>query len=186
MPELAQWDSFYVIIGSAAGALVGLQFVVMTLIADAPVARAAEAGAAFGTPTTVHFSAVLLLSALLRAPWPTITLVAVLCGAIGFGGVVYTIFVIRHVRRQTIYRPDLQDWTYFVLLPCVAYVILATSAFATNLFATDALFGVGGAALLLLFTSIHNAWDTVAYHVFVQRAAIGRESRDETPRNDNP
>ena len=27
--ELAGWDSFYVIIGSAAGALIGLQFVVI-------------------------------------------------------------------------------------------------------------------------------------------------------------
>jgi hypothetical protein len=34
MPELAAWDSFYVIVGSAAGALIGLQFVVMTLIVD--------------------------------------------------------------------------------------------------------------------------------------------------------
>lgn len=188
MPELAQWDSFYVIIGSAAGALIGLQFVVMTLIADAPVLRAAEAGAAFGTPTIVHFSAVLLLSALLRAPWPTIAPVAALCGAIGVGGVVYTVFVIRHVRRQTVYQPDLQDWTYFVLLPFVAYVILAISAVATEFFGTtDALFGVGGAALLLLFTSIHNAWDSVAYHVFVQRAASGREShRAEPSRDENP
>jgi len=32
---------------------------------------------------------------------------------------------------------------------------------------TRALFGVGAAALLLLFTGIHNAWDAVAYHVFV-------------------
>lgn len=36
MPELAKWDSFYVIVGSAAGALIGLQFVVMTLIANEP------------------------------------------------------------------------------------------------------------------------------------------------------
>ncbi len=36
MPELAKWDNFYVIVGSAAGALIGLQFVVLTLIADKP------------------------------------------------------------------------------------------------------------------------------------------------------
>lgn len=33
--------------------------------------------------------------------------------------------------------------------------------------AGEALFGVGAAALLLLFIGIHNAWDAVAYHVFV-------------------
>ena len=68
MSELTEWDSFYVIVGSAAGALIGLQFVVMTLIAERPK-PAAEAGAAFGTPTIVHFSIALLLSAVLRAPW---------------------------------------------------------------------------------------------------------------------
>src|SRR5262249_15027400 len=49
MPELTEWDSFYVIVGSAAGALIGLQFVVITLIAERPPLRAAEAGPAFAT-----------------------------------------------------------------------------------------------------------------------------------------
>jgi hypothetical protein len=34
--ELAEWNSFYVIVGSSAGALIGLQFVVMALIAETP------------------------------------------------------------------------------------------------------------------------------------------------------
>ena len=36
MQELEGWESFYVIVGSSAGALIGLQFVVMTLLADRP------------------------------------------------------------------------------------------------------------------------------------------------------
>jgi hypothetical protein len=185
MPELEKWDSFYVIIGSAAGALIGLQFVVMTLIADRPVLRAGEAGAAFGTPTIVHFSVVLLLSALLRAPWQTMAAVEVLFAMIGVAGMAYTVIVIRHVRRQTVYQPDFADWVYFVLLPLAAYAVLAISGFAARTYATDALFGAAGAALLLLFTSIHNAWDSVAYHVFVQRAeATGATRGDETARDE--
>lgn len=72
MSELAKWDSFYVIVGSAAGALIGLQFVVITLIAERPMAGAAEAGAAFSSPTVAHFGAALFLSLLLHAPWATI------------------------------------------------------------------------------------------------------------------
>ena len=74
MSELAEWESFYIIVGAAAGALIGLQFVVMTLIAERPPRHAAEAGAAFASPTVVHFGAALLLSAFLRAPWQTITI----------------------------------------------------------------------------------------------------------------
>jgi hypothetical protein len=175
MAELAEWDSFYVIVGSAAGALIGLQFVVMTLIAESPPLRVAEAGAAFGTPTIVHFSATLLLAAVLRAPWQNITPVATIFGLIGLWGIGYSVVVIRHMKNQTAYRPDVLDWLYFAVLPLIAYVLLAASAFATRFYAREALFGAAAAALILLFTAIHNVWDSVAYHVFVSRASKGDE-----------
>src|SRR5882762_11674505 len=110
MSEFAEWDSFYVIVGSAAGALIGLQFIVMTLVAERPPLRAAEAGAAFATPTIVHFGATLLLSALLRAPRPTVTLATALCGIIGFGGAVYAVVTAQRLRKQAVYRPEFEDW----------------------------------------------------------------------------
>ncbi len=168
MSELGEWDSFYVIVGSAAGALIGLQFVVMTLIAERPPLRAAEAGAAFATPTIVHFGTALLLAAVLRAPWQTITSVAALWGLVGLAGVVYEAIVARRIRVQTTHRPDFEDWLFHVLLPLGAYGTLALSAFAAPLHAREALFGVGAAALLLLFTGIHNAWDAIAFHVLVR------------------
>jgi hypothetical protein len=177
MSELAHWDSFYVIVGSAAGALIGLQFVVMTLIAQNPPVRAAEASAAFGTPTIVHFSAALLLSALLRVPWPTITPAAVIWGIMGFSGAAYALFVAGHVRRQTVYQPDSGDWFFYVFVPLAAYALLALSSLAAVSHTSEALFGVGAAALLLLFDGIHNAWDSVAYHVFVTRPGTKTESR---------
>lgn len=36
MTELARWANFFVIVGSSAGALIGLQFVVITLVATMP------------------------------------------------------------------------------------------------------------------------------------------------------
>ena len=70
MPEFTQWNNFYVIVGSSAGALIGLQFVVIALIAELPRAQAnQQAGAAFSTPSVVHFGVVLFLSALIAAPW---------------------------------------------------------------------------------------------------------------------
>jgi hypothetical protein len=53
----SEWESFYVIVGSSAGALIGLQFVVLTLLAERPRPRLAEANAAFSSPTIVHFAA---------------------------------------------------------------------------------------------------------------------------------
>ena len=177
MSELAKWDNFYVIVGSAAGALIGLQFVVLTLIAVRPPTGAAEAGAAFGSPTIVHFGVVLFLSALLHAPWQTIAIAAVVWGLVGFAGIAYTLIVSRRMRKQASYQPVFEDWLFHVALPLAAYALLALSAFAPYYLTREALFCVGGAALLLLFTSIHNAWDSVAYHVLVNVAGTQQSSR---------
>jgi hypothetical protein len=167
MSELAEWESFYVIVGSGAAALIGLQFVVLALIAEKPPPRAAEAGGAFVTPTIVHFSAALLLSALLRAPWHSVSGVAALWGLVGAGGLVYTFIVAKRMRAQGAYKPEFEDWLFHVVLPFAAYALLPLSAFAVASHTHEALFAVGGAALLLLFIGIHNAWDGIAYHVFV-------------------
>ena len=170
MTALAGWENFYVIIGSSAGALIGLQFVVITLIADMPLRRdQAQAGAAFATPTIVHFSAVLLLSGMLSAPWNGITGPGILLGLLGAGGIVYEIIVTRRMRAQTAYRPEFEDWLFHTLLPFAAYLLLTVSAYAARFHTRQALFGVAAAALLLLFIGIHNAWDAVTYHVFVTR-----------------
>jgi hypothetical protein len=178
VPELAAWDSFYVIIGSAAGALIGLQFVVMALIAERPPIRAADAGAAFATPTIVHFSAVLLLSALLRAPWPTITPAAALWGLTGVCGTAYIIIVARRIRLQITYLPDIEDWMFHVFVPLVAYAAIALSALAAGVHTREALFVLGAAALILLFIGIHNAWDAVAYHVLISRYGTDTKAND--------
>jgi hypothetical protein len=171
MPELVRWDNFYVIVGSAAGALIGLQFVVLTLIAHRPFSGAADTGAAFGSPTIVHFSAVLFLSALIHAPWQSMAVVADIWGTLGLLGVAYSIIVARRMHRQTAYEPQLEDWIFHVALPFAAYLGLVASWFAAFSHVHEALFGVGGASLLLLFTAIHNAWDSVAYHVLVYMSA---------------
>jgi hypothetical protein len=177
MSALTAWDSFYVIVGSAAGALIGLQFVVMTLVAASPPLRVAEAGAAFATPTIIHFSTALLLSTLLRVPWQSIIPAAALCGLIGLCGVAYALIVTGRIRRQTVYQPEFEDWLFHALLPLAAYAMLALSAFAAPSRTREALFGVGAAALLLLFIGIHNAWDSTAYHVFANKRDTDTEQR---------
>jgi hypothetical protein len=170
MTALAGWENFYVIVGSSAGALIGFQFVVITLIADMPIrGNQEQAGEAFATPTIVHFGAALLLAAILNAPWQRVGSAAVLWGLLGLSGLVYEIIVARRMRRQIVYTPEFEDWLFHVLLPFAAYATLAGSAYATLAHAHEAMFGVAAAALLLLFVGIHNAWDAITYHVFVNR-----------------
>ena len=170
MTALAGWENFHVIVGSSAGALIGLQFVVITLIADTPIARAdAQASGAFSTPSVVHFGVVLFLSAIVTAPWSGLTPVSVVWGLLGLFGIVYSLIVARRLRTQTAYEPVFEDWLFHVLLPSASYVILATAAGMVHSHARPALFLVAAATLLLLFVGIHNAWDAVTYHVFVRK-----------------
>lgn len=177
MTGLAGWQNFYMIVGSSAGALIGLQFVVLSLITRTPAARLnPEAGGAYATPTIVHFAVVLGLSAIVAAPWDWIGPVTMLWGFVGIGGAVYTGIVIRRMRRS-VYQPQFEDWLFHALLPLAAYAMLAGASVAAPFRPREALFGVGATALLLLFAGIHNAWDAVTYHEFV------RSRKDETPQD---
>jgi hypothetical protein len=92
----------------------------------------------------------------------------------GLAGVAYAAIIARRLRVQTAYRPVFEDWLFHVVLPLAAYSTLAVSACTAPTSARAAMFLVGAGALLLLFTGIHNAWDTVTYQVFVKR----REQRE--------
>jgi hypothetical protein len=164
------WENFYVIVGSSAGALIGLQFVVVTLIAETPIVRDMErAGSAFGTPTIIHFGSVLLLSAL-SAPRGTASPAPQFSGGCSdwLGWYTWSSWP-DGMRVQTAYSPVFEDRLFHIALPFAAYGTLAGSAYAARSNVGGALFGVGAAALLLLFIGIHNAWDAVTYHVFVTR-----------------
>jgi hypothetical protein len=170
MPELNGWANFYVIVGTAAGALIGLQFVVMTLIASMPISGSdAQAGNAFSTPTVVHFGLVLLLSAVGTVPWHEVIAIAAVWTLTGLGGILYVLLTARRMRSQTVYRPVFEDRLCHVWLPFIAYASVVVAASVGCFYSRSALFTVGTAVLLLLFIGIHNAWDIVTYQVFVKR-----------------
>src|SRR5437660_154719 len=100
MLPFSEWQNFFVVVGAAAGSLIGLQFVVLTLIADRPVPRMAQATAAFSTPTITHLMTVLLLAAVACVPWHDIRSAATVWGLVGLAGV------------------------FFALLPFTAHVLL--------------------------------------------------------------
>lgn len=93
-----------------------------------------------------------------------------LIGFSALAGVVYVLIVMRRMRRQSGYKPVLEDWVWHLILPLLAYTALFVGAAGLSHDQTWALFLIGGVALLLLCIGIHNAWDTVTYIV-----ARGRE-----------
>ncbi len=160
---LTLWENFYVIVGSSAGALTGLQFVVMALVADSNSAAGQPEIDAFGSPNVVHFCVVLLVSAILSSPWTHYAQVGTTIGVCGVFGLIYSFIVLRRARRTTVYKPVLEDWIWHVCLPFLAYLVMLIAALLILRFDTAALFGLAASSLLLLFIGIHNAWDTVTW-----------------------
>jgi hypothetical protein len=177
LPSLTAWANFYVIIGSAAAALTGLQFVVMSLTAGMNARGSDTVTNAFSTPTIVHFSTVLLISAIVNAPWPALSSVGVALGATGVAGLVYVLIVVRRTQRQTLYVPVLEDWIFHAALPFISYATLLAAAILLWWYPTLSLFGIGGVALLLLFVGIHNAWDGAVY-IALRRQRQAKEGGD--------
>ena len=167
MDLLSAWQNFYVIVGSSAGALTGLQFVVIALIAESRVAGSMREVRAFGSPTIVHFCAALLISAILSAPWHTLHAAGVALAIVGAAGIIYSLLVVRHARAQTGYQPDAADMLWYVISPLVLYSAWTISAVLLALHYAAALFAIAAIALLLLFLGIRNAWDSVTYVALV-------------------
>src|ERR1700730_9113450 len=106
---LSSWSSFYVLSGSSAGALHRPMFVVITLVTGVERSRNAKDGiSVFSTPTVAHFGSALLISAVLSAPWRSLTLPAALLLLGSLYAVIYVARVWTRTSRFTEYRPDLE------------------------------------------------------------------------------
>lgn len=174
---LAGWESYYVIVGSSAAALTGLQFVVMALVAEV-VERASEDQInAFGTPSIVHFCVALLTSATLSAPWRSLASAALVLGITGLAGLLYAAIVIRRARRQKGYQPVLEDWLWHAALPVVAYGAVTGGAAWLTRREHESLFVIAAATLLLVFIGIHNAWDTVTFITLTRGRQVRQPER---------
>ena len=179
--HLSAWESFYIIVGSSAGALTGLQFVVMALIREARPYGSKHEVSAFGTPTVVHFCAVLLLGAMLSAPWGAVSNAAILLGAFGLAGIIYTAVVIKRARFQQTYKPEFEDWAWHTALPLLAYAAILIAAFTLSHFPSPSLFAIGTASVVLLFVGIHNSWDTITYVITSEwESRAARRKAEET------
>jgi hypothetical protein len=160
---LSAWNSFYVMIGSSAAALTGLMFVVVTLIKDRETRPSEDGLSTFSTPTVVHFCCALFTSAVMAVPFRSLTPIAVILGFAGAGQLAYVAYVAWRTSRLKTYRPDLEDWTWNVLLPLVAYATLVTGAIALHAAASLAMYAPAVTVILLIFIGIHNAWDVVTF-----------------------
>ncbi len=84
--------------------LIGVQFVVVTLIASMRTRPTAEAVSAFATPTVVHLGGALCVSAIMSCAWPSLLPSSFALAICGLGGLGYVAVVVLRV------SPNASSW----------------------------------------------------------------------------
>lgn len=167
---LHAWHEFYLLIGTAAGTLIGLMFVAVTVGANYLTEEKRPAVQAFFSPTVAHFSVVLTTCIILLAPHSDITLGVVLL-VVGLGGFAYAVLVwVRMGRGGFTATIDLADRLWYALSPVSGHALLIAAAVLLLLRDVRGLDVAAAGVVLLLLVGIRNAWDITAWAAMRARA----------------
>jgi hypothetical protein len=157
------WSEFYLLTGSAAAVLIGLIFVVVTLMQDRSRSSVLAGSKLYMGPVLLEVSFVLVLSAAALVPRITGHVFAATCAGVAVWG------FIRGVRSTlgiaAINDPEVH-WTdkwFYGVIPSALYVALGAVAWA---FWSGQTWGAIEAAAVitgLLLLSIRNEWDLVTW-----------------------
>ena len=181
MPEIAKWDNFYVIVGSAAGALIGLQFA----HSDCQQTPGGCTGGWRRVRQSDHRSLQRYFAFVCAS---TCSVANNHSGCIVLGPYWYRrdgLYADRH--RTNAKATGIQTTIRGLVVSFRVALHRVRHACDVGIrgFLAHARCVVWrcrrGAARLLLFTGIHNAWDSVAYHVLVNSAGAHRERGHTDP-----
>lgn len=157
----SDWNDFYVIVGGSAGALAGLMFVVISLGSERR--RNLEAFEAYATPTIVDLATVLYLAALITVPKHSDFSLSLCLAGAGVGGLLYGAWIVRQTLNAPNYSDYWSDWIWRHIVPGFVYVALLIAAAIIWVDQETALYVTGACALVMLLTSVHNAWDSAIW-----------------------
>lgn len=167
------WSAFYTLTGSSAAALTGLTFVVITLLRDSEKPSATDGIPRVSAATVVHFTAALMISGILLAPWPTLLAPCTLLGLAGALGVSYQCRLTADTSRASSYKPDVEDRVWYTFLPMFAYAVLLGGAIALTTVAHVAVYAPAAGIALLILVGIHNSWDIVTFITITTKQSSG-------------
>ena len=162
--QLADWRDFYVMIGTASGAIVGASFIVASLATGVKERGLGMRG--FISPTTVHLASVLVASAILSVPKVPAAAIALLLGGGGVAGTIYGILVVTRLWRLKL---AIEDWCFYALLPIMAYAALPAAAVMIVTGVDSPLYVLAAALILLLIIGMRNAWDMATFFIMRDR-----------------
>ena len=173
---LAAWETFYLVVGTSAGALVGVMFIVATLTAEITLDQINRGTTIYQNPTVFHFGVIVAVSAMALVPEHLLPVIAVLTGFIAIGGLAYAGVTLRRISEPyDFYQATNWDRLFFGFLPGLSYLLMLGGAIAVFWTPEIAAETIGAGTLLLLLVSIRNAWDVATFAVRIARSLGTKE-----------
>jgi hypothetical protein len=171
MEMMEKWHDFFIVLGAAAGTLIGAMFVVVS-IASGLVRGAELTSRIFVTPTIVHLAFVLMSCAFTLVP----SVNRLSLGAVaGVGGIVFLGYAGRntfHIRRRR--EIEWSDHLWYGIAPLAAYLLVILGAALVLESLPGAVETLGLALALLVIGGIRNAWDLILFF-------LDRQGRERAP-----
>lgn len=169
METLDKWHDCFIVLGAAAGTLIGAMFVVVS-IASGLVKGSELTSRIFVTPTIIHLAFVLMSCAFTLVPTLSRMTFGASAGVAGIAFLAYAgrnAFHIEH-RREL----DWSDHLWYGIVPLIAYLLIIVAAILVLEATPGAVETLALALALLVISGIRNAWDLILF--FLERQGTGR------------
>ena len=156
------WGEFYLLAGSAAAVLIGLIFVVISLMQDRSRSSVLTGSRLYMGPIVLGVSFMLVLSAAALMPGIGRQQFAAIAAVVALWGLARGLMSIRgiHGVRDEVHWTDI--W-YYGVVPSLVYGGLGAVALAFWLDWPCAKAGLAGAVTAILLLAIRNEWDLITW-----------------------
>jgi hypothetical protein len=159
-----RWDNYYLMVGSSAGALIGLMFVVVTLTAGRGRAETERGKHLYTSPIVWHLGVILTLSGAASVPDISAKLFGAVAGGLALIGLAMGLrSAVGIYRRPSAPEAAAFDTFWYGLAPALVYLGVGVAAFGILRGSAWGAPMLAAGLMALLLVSIHAEWDLVTY-----------------------
>lgn len=157
------WQDYFLLVGSAAGALIGLLFVVVTLTIGRDLSSIERGQRLYMTPVVFQLGGILLLSGAALAPPVTPTVLGLASATVGLVGIISGLRITIGMRQVAPDASSSFDTIWYGIVPTAAYTLLLATGCSLLVGFDWALNAFAIMLMAQLLVSMHNAWDLLTY-----------------------
>ena len=158
------WGEFYLMAGSAAAVLIGLIFVVVSLLQDRSRSSVLTGSQLYMGPIVLMVSFDLVLSAAALAPTMDAKHLALIGGVIGVWGIVRAVMSLIGIGRlEGEHKAHWTDAWFYAVIPLALYLCLGLVAGGLWHGSDWATLGYAGTIVAMLLLAIRNEWDLITW-----------------------